>query len=63
MNPTGLNSPPLVRRFPLSSLLLVCSLVVFIACFLYMRVQEMHYEGIIQAGTAALTKKNVARAR
>jgi tetratricopeptide (TPR) repeat protein len=63
MNPTGLNSPPLVRRFPLSSLLLVCSLVVFFACFLYMRVQEMHYEGIIQAGSAALTKKNVARAR
>lgn len=63
MNPSGLNSPPLARRFPLSTLLLLCCLVVFFARFLYMRTQEQHYEAIIQTGSTALAKKDTGRAR
>ncbi len=63
MNPSGENSPPVIRRFPLSTLLLLFSLVAFFCWFFYMRVQSLRYAAIIQSGSAALAKKDTAKAK
>ncbi|GEM_PF-2729360 len=63
MNPSGENSPPLVRRFPLSTLLLLCSLAVFFVWFFFMRVKELGNAKILRSGSAALAKKDTAGAR
>ena len=63
MNPSDSNTPPVVRRFPLTTLLLLCSLVVYFVWFLFMHFQESQSEATTRKWTAALTKKDVVHAR
>jgi tetratricopeptide (TPR) repeat protein len=63
MNPPSLNSPPRPQRPPIFSLLLLGSLVVFFASFLYMRVQEVQARAVLEAGSTALAKNDLKQAR